>query len=144
MKQITQLVFASVDGRAVSPLLSRAFAAVLVLSLAVLPAAIPAAADDGAAKVNLNTADSAALQYIPGIGPGRAADIIRLREEKGGFRDIAELLEIPGIGEKTLLDLKQYGTLTGGVSELSEEMRESPPVRVPREAEEEAVSHQNN
>ncbi len=80
-----------------------------------------------AEKVNLNQANAETLQYIPGIGPGKSADIITLRDQTGGFKNIDELLDVPGIGEKTLEDIKKYGTLEGGVSELTEEMQENPP-----------------
>ena len=78
-------------------------------------------------QINLNTADAEALQYIPGIGPSRAADIIRLREEKGGFNAVEELLQVPGIGEKTLLDIAKFGSVDSGVSILTEEMAANPP-----------------
>ncbi len=80
-----------------------------------------------AEKINLNTAVTEALQYIPGIGPGKAAEIIRVREETGGFKTIEDLLAVPGIGEKTLLDIKQHGALDSGVSILTEEMIANPP-----------------
>lgn len=79
-----------------------------------------------AEQVNLNTADSEALQYIPGIGPGKADEIIRVREELGGFKMMADLLAVPGIGEKTLINVKKYGALNDGVSVLTEEMQENP------------------
>jgi len=80
-------------------------------------------------KVNLNTASAEALQYIPGIGPGRSADIIEFRQQNGGLKAVEDLLAIDGIGEKTLIDIARFGTLDGGVSELTEEMAANPPVR---------------
>ena len=44
--------------------------------------------------VSLNTADTALLKRVPGIGSGFAGAIIRLRERLGGFYDTAQLLEI--------------------------------------------------
>ncbi|MDD9823148.1 MAG: ComEA family DNA-binding protein, partial [Gammaproteobacteria bacterium] len=61
-------------------------------------------------KVNLNTANAEALQYIPGIGPGRSADIIQFREQNGGLKAVEDLLAIDGIGEKTLIDIARFGT----------------------------------
>ncbi len=52
--------------------------------------------------INLNTADKEQLMSLSGIGEKRADDIIRLREKKGGFKRIEEIMEIPGIGEKLL------------------------------------------
>lgn len=53
-------------------------------------------------KINLNTADSAALQNLPGIGEKRAQDIIKQRETMGGFKVVTDLQKVNGIGEKHL------------------------------------------
>ncbi|MBT9283228.1 MAG: ComEA family DNA-binding protein [Hydrogenibacillus schlegelii] len=77
----------------------------------------PAGADAGSgaagrtAKVNLNTADAALLQTLPGIGPTRAQAIIAYREEHGPFRDVTELKNVSGIGPKTLERLLPYVTV---------------------------------
>ena len=55
--------------------------------------------------VNLNTADPAALETLPGIGPSIAAAIIRHRERHGAFSRVEGLLEVPGIGEAKLEQL---------------------------------------
>lgn len=123
---------AFVTGRTFFADFSLARAALCGALCALLLAAPPSRAAEDAGempieKVNLNTAGSDALQYIPGIGPGKAADIIQAREQKGGFVHIEELLEVHGIGEQILLAIKKYGTLDGGVSELSEAMLQNPP-----------------
>ena len=82
-----------------------------------------------AEKVNLNTANAEALQYIPGIGPGKSAEIIRVRQASGGFKSMEDLLAVPGIGEKVLLEVKRFGSLRSGVSVLTEEMENNPPRR---------------
>ncbi len=61
-------------------------------------------ADDG--RVDLNTADAAALQTLPGIGQAKAAAIIAYREKEGPFADIEDLLKVPGIKEGTFSGLK--------------------------------------
>jgi competence protein ComEA len=48
--------------------------------------------------VNLNTADLAALDALPGIGPSTAAAIVKRRTEVGRFVSIDDLLDVPGIG----------------------------------------------
>ncbi len=80
-----------------------------------------------AEKINLNSADAEALEYIPGIGPAKSKEIIALRSESNGFKSVEDLLAVPGIGEKTLQVIKQHGVLNGGVSTLTEEMRQNPP-----------------
>lgn len=47
--------------------------------------------------VNINTADSAALCTLPGVGESRAADIIAYREANGGFESCEDIMKVPGI-----------------------------------------------
>lgn len=56
--------------------------------------------------VNINRADLASLQTLPGIGPKTAMSIIQYREEHGAFSSPEELLKVRGIGEKKLEKLK--------------------------------------
>ncbi|WP_053367202.1 helix-hairpin-helix domain-containing protein [Bacillus sp. FJAT-27245] len=72
-----------------------------------LPA--PGSAENG--KININKADAAGLQEIPGIGPAKAAAIIEYREKNGPFKDTAQLKEISGIGEKTYEKLESSITV---------------------------------
>jgi competence protein ComEA len=50
--------------------------------------------------VNINTADSATLESLPGIGPATAQRIIAYREANGPFSSIEGLKQVSGIGEK--------------------------------------------
>lgn len=59
-------------------------------------------------RVNLNTATAAELENLPGIGPKTAERIIRLREAKGKFNTIEELLEVKGISNKKLEAIKPF------------------------------------
>lgn len=63
------------------------------------------------APVNLNTADAAALDTLPGVGPVTAAAILEWREQHGGFTAVEELLEVSGIGEATLAEIAPHVTL---------------------------------
>jgi len=65
----------------------------------------------GEALVNLNTADQAALDTLPGVGPVTADAILAWRDSNGGFTSVDELLEVDGIGEATLADLAPLVTL---------------------------------
>lgn len=70
----------------------------------------PPVAADGAptvdGKVNLNSADEAALDTLPGVGPATAKSIIAWREENGRFTSIEDLMSVSGIGDKTFAELK--------------------------------------
>lgn len=62
-------------------------------------------------KININTADSATLQEIPGIGPSKADRIIQYRESEGRFNSIDDIKNISGIGNKTFEGIKEYITV---------------------------------
>jgi competence protein ComEA len=63
------------------------------------------------ALVNVNTADLARLQTLPGIGQVKAQAIIDYREANGPFQSIDELDDVPGIGPATLERLRPLVTL---------------------------------
>ncbi|MCW4384605.1 ComEA family DNA-binding protein [Salinibacterium sp. SYSU T00001] len=69
----------------------------------------PGVAADG--RVNLNTADAAALETLPRVGPAMSARIIEWREANGRFTAIEDLLAVTGIGEKTLEGLRELVTV---------------------------------
>lgn len=56
--------------------------------------------------ININTADSAALQTLTGIGPSTAEKILDYRQSSGPFRSIEQIKEVSGIGEKTYQKFK--------------------------------------
>ncbi len=62
-------------------------------------------------KVNINTADAAALDTLPRVGPAMAARIIAWREANGRFNSIEDLMSVTGIGEKTFDGLKDLVTV---------------------------------
>ena len=57
-------------------------------------------------KININTADAAELDKLPGVGPSLAARIVEWRKNKGPFSDGADLKKVPGIGEAKFQQLK--------------------------------------
>jgi comEA protein len=63
------------------------------------------------AKVNINTADAAALETLPGIGPAKAKAVIDYREKNGAFKTIDDLKNVSGIGDKTLEGLRDKVTV---------------------------------
>lgn len=64
-----------------------------------------------AARVNLNTATKEELMSLSGIGEARAGDIIRYREEHGGFRQIEDIMKVPGIKEAAFQKIKDEATV---------------------------------
>lgn len=68
-------------------------------------------APSGGTLVNLNTADQATLETLPGVGPVTAGSILAWRTDNGGFTAVDELLEVDGIGEATLEDIAPLVTL---------------------------------
>jgi len=61
--------------------------------------------------VNINTADSALLETIPGLGPTTAERIVAYREENGPFERVDDLLKVAGIGPSTLEQIRPYVTV---------------------------------
>lgn len=58
------------------------------------------AAPESSGKTDINLATPGELQRADGVGPALAQRICGVREERGGFRFLEELLDVPGIGEK--------------------------------------------
>lgn len=50
--------------------------------------------------VNLNTASLHLLSYVSGIGPSLAGNIVKYRNELGGFKNRQQLKEVPRLGSK--------------------------------------------
>ena len=59
------------------------------------------------AGVNINSADQATLESLPGIGPAKAEAIIKYRDEHGKFKSVDQLTEVKGIGQKSLENLRE-------------------------------------
>ena len=59
-------------------------------------------------SINLNTAGVEELTLIPGIGKVTAGNIIKVRNQKGKFRRLDELLEVKRIGQKTFNKISRY------------------------------------
>ncbi len=61
--------------------------------------------------ININTSDINGLMTLPGIGESKAKEIIKYREENGGFKNIEELKNVSGIGDATFEKLKSSITI---------------------------------
>lgn len=61
-------------------------------------------------QININTADAAQLEALPGIGPALAQRIIEYRQEHGPFATVEDLIQVPGIGPAKLEQLRPWIT----------------------------------
>lgn len=62
--------------------------------------------------VNINTANKETLENeLKGIGPAKAAAIIKHRKEFGPFKSVDDLAKVSGIGEKTLAKIRKQLTV---------------------------------
>lgn len=85
-----------------------AFALALFLSTAAL-----AAGPSVTGVVNLNSATAEELALLPGVGPSKAAAIIRYRTEHGAFKRVDDLAEVKGFGAKALEKLRPHLAIEG-------------------------------
>ncbi|MBT8386955.1 MAG: helix-hairpin-helix domain-containing protein [Ignavibacteria bacterium] len=59
-------------------------------------------------SININTAGANQFISLPGIGEKTAKKIILLRDEKGGFKNLEELMDVRGIGEVKFNKIKKF------------------------------------
>lgn len=64
-----------------------------------------------AAKIAVNTASTAELEALPGIGPVVAQRIVEYRTSHGAFTSLDDLLQVKGVGEKVLEKIRPQATL---------------------------------
>lgn len=87
-----------------------------LIAIAVLLLAGASQAGEGAqpAPLDLNRATASELEALPGIGAVKAAAILALRVERGGFQSLDELESVRGIGPALAARLKPLLTLGAG------------------------------
>jgi protein Tex len=68
--------------------------------------------------VELNTASVPLLSYVAGIGPTLAANIVKTRDTRGGFRSRAELNEVPRLGAKAFEQAAGFLRVRGATNPL--------------------------
>ena len=82
---------------------------IVLMLLAVLSLlASPAVFASSGGKIDLNTATSAQLQELPGVGEKTADAIVKYRKDHGKFHSVDELLNVKGIGEKKLEKIRSH------------------------------------
>ncbi|MBM9477108.1 ComEA family DNA-binding protein [Nakamurella flavida] len=69
------------------------------------------AAGGGTGLLDLNSADQAALEDLPGVGPVMAQAILAWRTEHGPFTDVGQLQEVSGIGPARYAQLQPLVTV---------------------------------
>lgn len=89
--------------------------------------------------VNINEADAAVLDLLPGIGPVKAEAIVNDRAERGLFLAPEEIMRVRGIKEGTFAKLKDFITVgSAGAPEEPPTVRdaetEAAPLRKPGDA----------
>ena len=83
--------------------------------------------------VNLNTADSQQLAYLPRVGAKAAQRIIDYRHEHGPFKKTSDLMEVKGFGEKTFNRLAPYLTVDGKTT-LAAKVKGARKARAPKKS----------
>lgn len=68
--------------------------------------------------VDLNTASASLLQYVAGLKPAVAKNIVARREEKGRFKKREELKKIPRLGEQTFIQCAGFIRIPEGENPL--------------------------
>ena len=59
-------------------------------------------------RLNLNSANIAALDALPGIGPARAASIVQYRAQHGPFQSVEDLSQVPGMGAAAVARVREH------------------------------------
>lgn len=68
--------------------------------------------------VDLNTASVQLLQYVAGIGPAMAANIVEYRAANGDFSRREEILKVPRLGAKAFQQAAGFLRIPGGANPL--------------------------
>jgi protein Tex len=64
--------------------------------------------------VEVNTASVALLSYVSGIGPALAENIVKARDERGGFTSRRALMDVPRLGAKAFEQAAGFLRVRGG------------------------------
>jgi len=66
----------------------------------------------GGEVVNINTATTEELSFLPGVGPSKAQAIVKYRGEHP-FKAVEHIQRVKGIGRKSFNNMKPYLRLDG-------------------------------
>ena len=73
-----------------------------------------------AVGVELNTTSEQLLSYVSGVGPQLASNIIKYREENGGFKNRKQLRDVPRLGPKAFEQCAGFLRVHGSSNPLDE------------------------
>lgn len=71
--------------------------------------------------IDLNSATEAELNLLPGVGTKLAQEILRYRDEHGGFRSVEDLTKIKGIKGARTASLRRYLTVAPGKADVTQD-----------------------
>ena len=111
MRERERVALAVLGAAALLGLSVRLWRPILPESGAAVPEPVARAWDQRLARarqVDVNTADAAALERLPQVGPSLARRIVAEREAGGPFRSPQDLARVRGIGPKTVDALREY------------------------------------
>lgn len=80
--------------------------AFFLLALALQAAVVQAGTEGAKLPLDLNRATADQLEALPGIGEAKAAAILEVRDQRGGFESIEELEAVRGIGPALIEKLR--------------------------------------
>jgi competence protein ComEA len=67
-------------------------------------------ADESRVRININTATSAELEALPGVGEVLATRIVEYREQNGPFRSVDDLIHVEGISDRVIDEMRDRVT----------------------------------
>ena len=83
-----------------------------------------------AVLININTADAALLDTLPGIGPSYATRIVDYRTTHGAFARVEDIQNVSGIGPSTFADIKSFITVDAANTESTPAASSTPATTV--------------
>ena len=84
-----------------------------------------------AQAIDINTATAGQLEGLKGIGPKKAAEIVKYREVNGPFKSVEDLSKVSGVGEKTLATNKDMLMVGGAAAPAMPKAPEMPKASMP-------------
>jgi competence protein ComEA len=93
--------------------MTKIVASVILASILAAATAVGAAEKSSADQVvNINTATVAELGLLPGVGPSKAAAIVKYRKARP-FKKVEDILRVKGIGRKSFRAMRPYLSVEG-------------------------------